>query len=633
MKVTLSSSANCTNITNQILRRGRLSVSVSMRYSGSLARSTTLGFLLLSFCTEAEAARVMVPAFRLVPRSSSNVAGADSASSVFGQQVDSTSEAGATFDCTADLADLVASTADDCLKLSSFCLMSALIREGQECAVDPDGGDDSVMVREGVLDVASVMASSVIDSDNIQTECLKPTLESAQCLALMQGRLNNASLTVVGLEYIPLSEPTATPPPVKIDLSSPSPVATALSPSTISPATSPPVASVPPPSPVPTAAPSTSPVSTLSPTASPLQNIVEMVPTALPVVKTSAPVTFAPQTKPQQPTLPNRDSTQSNENSSVDTEISDNGSTDNENMGVIIGTVVGASIFAFLLGNYLRRRRSRNHHTKSNSGNHDTEALVTDGVTISKTTQPLPPKEIDIEKGRSMDETEDDNSGSSNRLRQEDGNDLWDEPWSLASRSRSTVNQRQKEAQKFELERRVDTSDDDDDDDADVGSKQNYVKAGDDDYNESDVPEYDEILSTGSSSLAYTLGSGTSSTSFSGTGGGGTDTTAFDGDTFKSVNSVDLMTTIQTIMEQHQVGQSHGCSPTSPSCHDLSGTNESDSSSVVSQSTIESEDPELALGHRMFQPHSWLTRTDRLVPAAQQAAAAVASPETSQADF
>ena len=350
-----------------------------------------------------------------------------------------------------------------------------------------------------------------------------------------------------------------------------------------------------------------------------------------PVVGTSAPVTLAPQTKPKQPTLSNSDSGPADENNSPDTEISGNDGTDNDKVGVIIGTLVGASIFAFFLANYLRRRRSQNHHTKSDSRNYDTEAPVTDGVTMSNATHALPPKEIDIEKGRSMDETEDDNSCSSNRLRQDDGNDLWDEPWSLASRS--TVNQQSKTAPQFELRRRVDTSDDDDDDDAHAGSRQNYDKAGDDEYNEYDVPEYDEILSTGSSSLAYTLGSGTSSTSFSGTGGGGTDTTPFDGDTCKSVNSADLMTTVQTIMDQHQVEQSQRSSPTSPRCHDLSGTNASDSSSVVSQSTIESEDPELAVRHRMFQPHSWLTRTDRLVPAAQQAAAAATPPETSQADF
>ena len=562
---------------------------------------------------------MVVPAFRLVPRTSSSSNGAG-----FG----SNSGTGATFECTPDLAELVASTADDCLKLSSFCLMSALLQEGQECAVDPNGGDSSVMIRQGFLDVASVVASRVIDSDNIQTECLQPTLESAQCLALMQERLNNGTLTVVLLEYIPLSdsEPISTPPPVKIDLYSPSPVAAAVSPSSMPPVTSPPVSSVP------SVAPITSVAITSAPTAAPLQSIVEMVPTELPLVATSAPRTLAPQTKPKQPTVPSRDSEQADGNSSPDIETGSNGSSSNnsDEMGVIIGAVVGACIFIlflFCLGTFLWRRRSRNH-TSSNRKNHDTEGPVTDGVTTNKATQPHPPNEIDIEKGLTMDETEDDNSCSSNRLRQHDGNDLWDEPWSLASRP--IDNQRHISSQRVELERRVDTSDDDDDDADD--SRQNEYEFGEDNCSKSEVPEYDEILSTGSSSIAYTLGSGASSTIFSGTGGGGTDTTEFDGYTCKSVKSADL-TTMQTIMDQHQAGQSHRSSPTEPSYHAQSGTNASDSSSVASESTIDSEDPELAVGHRMFQPNSWLTRSDRLIPAAQQAAAAVAPPETSQADF
>lgn len=589
-----------------------------------------VGLLLASTCSSSpflvDAARVMVPSFRLVPRTSpapSTTEGGGPAAVSFGQSAAVTS---ATFDCTTDVADLISATVDDCLKLSTVCLMSALFGSGQECAVSPDGGDDSVILQPGFLDVASVgLTGAAIDSTNIETECLKPTLESSRCLAIMQQRLNGRA-NLVQIEYISLADTNTntetsqpaeeTPPPVKIPLTTPAPVnAPTVAPITSAPSTSvpfsdptaiPSVASAPVTVASITDAPSTS-APTVSTSSEPTTQLdVEAAftgaPTIVPVEEDDEEDTDEDDdtqtAKDEGDTDPNTNTSKNQDDlNSPYSQDAQSPNQDEYNTMVIVGSaVVGAGILLCLLLCFAFSA-SRNTSRSNDRTTTSTRAAV-DAAHASRgneTVSTPPPQAIDIEKGHAIEDTEGDTSESSNHQRQGEEHD------------NASPHPRQQ-------------------------SHYHDLHVSDGDCSE--VPENDEILSTGSSS-DYSLESGASSSLYSGRTGGTSayDTTDldFDEETFKSIHSSELMGTIQAAMQQH----SEQAPPSDDDDDDQSHNdiaNARDISSVASESSIESDDPDQRAAQQV-QPSAWLTRSDRLVTAAQTAAAAMAPPATSQADF
>jgi len=600
-----------------------------------------VGLLLATSCSSSlflvavDAARVVVPSFRLVPSTTT----AES----FGQVSASTTS----FDCTTDVADLISATVDECLKRSTDCLMSALFGSGQQCATSLYGGDDSVILLPGFLDVASVGTTGVIDSTNIETECIKPTLESSQCLALMQERLSGRA-NLLRMEYISLPSsatsqpPEETPPPVKIPLSTPAPVTQTQAPITSAPSTW-----------NPTSSPTSIPTS--NPTAAPVTNLIEPVvslPTDSPVATTAAPVftdapstssptvsstsaptiqlvveaavTEAPTTVPADTNRTDDDEENGGDNNTTGTEEDtdavdtptgkpdeqnkdqENGdpntnpsqnipygqdaksqNLDDDNTLVIVGAAIGAAILLCVLLSLGACRK----RTRSNAATSATSVVARQD---NETTPLPPPQEIDIEKGRSMDDTEGDTSESSNHQRQKevDGDDDLDVE-KQAGESQHSLHQ----PYCYDLQ---------------VVREDGL-----------DVPENDEIMSTGSSSFAFSLESDASSSLYSGHTGvtSGNDTTDldFDGDTIKSIRSSDLIPRSSDNNNQNNNNNNYI-------------THASDSSSVASESSIESDDPDQRAAQQI-QPSAWLTRSDRLVTAAQRAAAAVEIPATSQADF
>jgi len=503
--------------------------------------------------------------------------------------------------------------------------MTSLFGAGPECGVNLDGTSqvdsvlamgDSVVIPQGFLDVAG----STITSDTVEAECIKPTLESNACLQLVQERFD----TFVGLNYVSLASSNIppqedTPPPVQLPLTERPTQAP-----TTAPTTAPTRAPIPAPTTAPTKAPVVAPT-TESPTAAPMADMVEVVPTDAPITDaptkspTASPITMeSPSASPitdaptqsqnvQSPTtvVENVPTTQvptvteereaeptTNPDMPVTTGINDKSPTsdaegDEDNQTLVIGVATGSAVAILLLLCIVlvicKRRLNKSLDFPSPPNTVDDDSSI--------------PKHIDIEMGR--DDTE---STSESTLHQEGIG--WQPPQSPPPPPPPVENSN---SNSLRVEHAPSPSS--------IRRPQKQERQEQD--NES-VPSMDEIMSTGSSSLAFTLESGGSSSFYSETEGAGT-TTDFDGyTTGASIASSELFdsNTLPSLAQDW------------PSDNDDDGARSMVSSS---NSSIDSEDSDTANQNRSYG--EWLARSTRLVPAAREAAARVAPPETSQADF
>ena len=345
--------------------------------------------------------------------------------------------------------------------------------------------------------------------------------------------------------------------------------------------------------------PTASPITMESPSASPITDAptnsqTAQSPTPVEDVPTTEVPTVTEEREPEQETnAPEEAEPTTNPDIPVTTGINDKspisdaeGEDDNQTLviGVATGSVVAVLLLLCIVLVVRKRRlnKSLDFPSPPNTADHDHFSI---------------PKHIDIEMGR--DDTED---SCDSTLNQEIG-------WQTSPPPPPPVESY--DSISFRVERAPSLSS--------IRRQRKQQRQEQEQDNES-VPSMDEIMSTGSSSLAYTLESGGSSSFYSETEGAGT-TTDFDGyTTGGSIASSELFDS-NTLRSSAQDWQSDNA-------------NDDGARSMVSSSnsSIDSEeDPDTANQHRSFG--EWLARSTRLVPAAQEAAARVAPPETSQADF